>query len=239
MIRSGNYERVKGSVDMPKRAIVFDLDGTLVDTAPDLHDTLNAVLGRCGRAGISLGEVRHMVGDGVRALLERGFAASGGAPPADQFEAASADFLLHYEANVSLHSRPFPAVIAMLQQLRQAGHAMAVCTNKPYRFSARLLADLAMADYFGAVLGGDSLAVRKPHREHLLGTLAAIGAGPENAVMVGDSANDVAAARNAGVPVILVSFGYTATPARDLGGDLLIDSFDELPAALARLEATR
>ena len=220
---------------MRKRAIVFDLDGTLVDTAPDLHDTLNAVLARRGRAGVSLDDVRHMVGDGVRALLERGFAATGGAPSEEIFAAASAEFLDHYGANVSLHSRPFPAVLETLERFRTAGHAMAVCTNKPHRFSAKLLADLKLADYFGAVLGGDSLPVRKPDKQHLLGTLAAIGADPAHAVMVGDSANDVAAARNAGVPVILVSFGYTATPARELGGDLLIDSFEELPAALDRL----
>ncbi|MCW5752572.1 MAG: phosphoglycolate phosphatase [Alphaproteobacteria bacterium] len=220
---------------MSRDAILFDLDGTLVDSAPDLHQSLNFVLARLGRPAIQLDEVRAMVGDGVRVLLERSLAATGGGIESARFEQAMADYLVHYEAHLADLSRPFPAVAETLARLRAAGKRLAVCTNKPHAFSVSLLRQLGLADHFDAVLGGDSLPVRKPDPGHLLGTLAAIGREPPQAVMIGDSRNDVAAARNAGVPVIAVSFGYTVTPPRELGADLVIDHFDELAGALDRL----
>lgn len=220
---------------MSRDAILFDLDGTLVDTAPDLHQTLNFVLARLGRPAIPLESVRAMVGDGVRTLLERSLAATGGPIEAARFDQAMADYFAHYEAHLADLSRPFPAVPETLARLKASGKRLAVCTNKSHGFSVSLLRQLGLDGHFGAVLGGDSLPVRKPDAGHLLGTLAAIGREPPQAVMIGDSRYDVAAARNAGMPVIAVSFGYTVTPPRELGADLVIDHFDELADALARL----
>ncbi len=217
------------------RAVVFDLDGTLIDTAPDLHAALVAVLAAAGRSGVTIDDVRHMVGDGARALVERGFAATGDPLPPAAVEGAVARFLGHYGAHIADLSRPFPGVDEALTTLSAAGARLGVCTNKPERLSRDLLAATGLAGRFAAVVGGDSLDVRKPDAGHLLGTLARMGAEPAGAVMVGDSANDVAAARAAGLPVVLVSFGYTATPARELGADAVIDGFADLPEALAGL----
>ena len=219
---------------MPRTAILFDLDGTLVDTAPDLHEALNAALAAQGRAGVPAETVRVMVGDGARKLVERGLAATGDMTEA-AVEAGTARFLEHYAANLSRLSRPFPGVTETLIELKARGCRLAVCTNKLVRFSERLLEDLALAPYFDAVVGGDSLSVRKPDPGHITGTLARLGASAESAVMVGDSANDVQSARGAGIPAIVVSFGYTMIPAGELGADALIDHFAELPGALDRL----
>lgn len=217
-------------------ALLFDLDGTLVDTAPDLAAATDHVLEAFGRPPIGLAQVRQMVGDGALALIRRGFDASG--PPADEPTLAAGHRLLlaYYGNHVADTSRPFPGVVATLERLRTAGHMMAVCTNKPHRLSVMLLEQLGLLSFFGAVVGGDSLAVRKPDPGHITGTLAALnhpaGAG---AVMVGDSMNDVASARGAGIPVVAVSFGYTTTPPDQLGADRLIDDFAALPAALQGL----
>ena len=218
---------------MPRRAILFDLDGTLVDTAPDLHAALNVALAAQGRAAVPIEGVRAMVGDGARELVKRGLAATGGMTEV-AVAAGTALFLDHYTANLSRLSRPFPGVADALAALKARGCRLAVCTNKQVGFSERLLADLALAPFFDAIVGGDSLAVRKPDPGHILGALARLGAGADAGIMVGDSTNDVRAARGAGVPVIAVSFGYTAIPPRELGADALIDGFAELPAAVAR-----
>lgn len=220
---------------MSRTAIVFDLDGTLVDTAPDLHAALNHALHRAGRPSVRLGDVRNMVGDGVRKLLERGFVATGGMPHADVFEDAAAACFAWYGENLSRLSRPFPEAADMLETLREQGFRLGICTNKPHRFAVRLLDELGLLDRFAAVLGGDSLPVRKPDAGHLLGTIAAMGSQAGEAAMVGDSVNDVLAARNAGVPVVVVGFGYTAVPAEALGADRVIDRFSDLPQALAGL----
>jgi phosphoglycolate phosphatase len=216
-------------------AIVFDLDGTLVDTAPDLHGALCHVLEQAGRATVTLNDVRAMVGDGARALIERGFAATGAPLSGAAFEDAVRLFLDHYGDNVARMSRTFEGVEQVLAGLRQAGAALGVCTNKPQALTEALLAELALDEHFGAVVGGDALPVRKPDPAHLTATLAAMKRPGAPAVMVGDSRNDVAAARGAGLPVILVSFGYTSSPVQELGGDRIIDHFGELPAALAAL----
>jgi phosphoglycolate phosphatase len=218
-----------------RTAIVFDLDGTLVDSAPDLCDALNRMLARRGRPPVEPAAIRAMIGDGARALVRRGLEGGGGVGDEAAFEAAVAEFLAHYDAHLADRSRPFPGVIEALTQLSAAGCRLGVCTNKAERFSRKLLDALGLGQFFAAVVGGDSLPARKPDPAHLVGALAQMGARPAEAVMVGDSANDVAAARGAGVPVVVVSFGYTRTPAAALGGDRLIDHFDELAAALAAL----
>jgi phosphoglycolate phosphatase len=216
-------------------SVIFDLDGTLVDTAPDLTAALNAVLIRAGRSTVPLDEVRHMVGRGARALIERAMAETG--PPAD---AAAMDdmfrhFLEHYEANISATSRPFAGAEAVVGRLSARGHLVGVCTNKPEGLSLKLLSELKLRDLFPVVLGADSRPYRKPDPRHLWDTISALGGRKESAVMIGDSDTDVNTAHAANVPVIAVSFGYTETPARDLGADIVIDHFDELEAALRKI----
>lgn len=216
------------------RAILFDLDGTLVDTAPDLTRSLNYVLSLEGRAPVDPSTVRSLIGDGARALIERGMALSGPAAPPDLIERRFADFIAYYWDHIADESRPFPGVVevvtALAEQLR-----LAVCTNKPERLSARLLRMLELEAAFEVIVGGDSLPVRKPDPGPLFASLDRLGVAPQDALMVGDSHIDVAAARAAGIPVVVVSFGYTVVPAGELGGDRLIDRFEDLPRALAGL----
>ena len=220
---------------MISKAILFDLDGTLVDTAPDLAAATDYALQRAGRPPVGLSAIRQMVGDGARVMVERGFETTGGQPATEIFEAAMADFFACYEANLADQSRPFPGVTTCLAELAERGYALAVCTNKLEHFSRSLLDQLGLSGFFAAVVGGDTLAVRKPDPGHLRGTIEKIGQPVGWAAMVGDSANDIDAARAAGLPSIAVSFGYTRTPAHALGADRLIDHFEELPAALAAL----
>lgn len=222
---------------MPRKAILFDLDGTLVDTAPDLAAATDYALQRAGRPAVGLDAIRQMVGDGARVMVERGFETTGGQPSSEVFEAAMADFFVCYEANLADKSRPFPGVTTCLAELAERGYTLAVCTNKLEHFSRSLLDQLGLTGFFAAIVGGDSLPVRKPDPGHLRGTIEKIGRPVDWAVMVGDSANDINAARAAGLPSIAVSFGYTRTPAHALGADRLIDHFSELPAALAALES--
>jgi len=216
-------------------AVLFDLDGTLIETAPDLCCALNHTLVKAGRECVELGQVRHMIGDGARVMLRLGLEATGRAPDDDEIEQWFAALLDYYWDHVADKSFAFPGVRPALDRLRAAGLKLAVCTNKPRRLSNRLFEQLKMSHYFDAVLGGDSLPVRKPHADHILGTLEAIGVASDRAVMVGDSANDLYVARNAGIPVILVTFGYTTVPVQDLGADALIDHFDQLLPALNKL----
>jgi phosphoglycolate phosphatase len=170
-----------------------------------------------------------MIGDGAAKLVERGFLATGGWP--DNPHALVRRFLDIYEAGVADRSRPFPGVAEVLARLAAAGIRLGVCTNKPARATEELLVALDVRRYFGAVAHGDG-PTRKPDPRHLLGAVEQLGATPATSVMIGDSANDVAAARGAGMAVIVVGFGYTATPARALGADLVIDSFEALPGVL-------
>lgn len=215
--------------------VVFDLDGTLIETAPDLAAALNHVLQEAGLPSVPLADVRHMVGDGAKVLIERGFAADGRTLSAEELEHWFAMFLDYYGAHIADFSHPFDGALEALDDLAAAGLTLGVCTNKPEAMSNRLFAELGIAERFAAVLGGDSLPVRKPDAGHLLGTLERMGVAPERAVMIGDSANDRDAARNAGVPVVLVSFGYTVVPAIELEADAHIDAFSQLISALSKL----
>jgi phosphoglycolate phosphatase len=216
-------------------AVVFDLDGTLVDTAPDLHAHLNEMLAELGRPGLALAEIRPMIGDGARALLQRGLEASGGLPAGADLDALFLDFLTRYTARPVRFGRVYDGVAGVLEAFRAAGVRLGVCTNKAQAPSDRVLAELGLEGYFPVVIGGDSLAVRKPDPGHLRAVLARLGGAPGRAVMVGDSATDLATARAAGLPCVLVSFGYTPIAAAALGADRVIDSMDELPDALAGL----
>ncbi|MDB5482781.1 MAG: gph [Caulobacteraceae bacterium] len=217
--------------------IVFDLDGTLVDTAPDLVSTLNLLLAREGIAALPLAEAREMIGHGAKALIARGFAAAGAPLDEPKLSALFADFIDHYLAHIADESLPFPGVVAAMDALAAEGARLAVCTNKRTDLSVALLDALKLTDRFAAVVGADAAPAPKPAAAHLIATIARAGGVVERAVMVGDSVSDAGAARAAGVPLVLVSFGYTDTPARDLGADVLIDHFDDLPAACRRLLA--
>ena len=214
--------------------IAFDLDGTLVDTAPDLVAALNHALARLGVPPVPDREVRAMVGHGARRLVERGLAAAGSDDPA-LVETGVAHFLDHYRAHIAVGSRPFDGVEAALDRLAGDGLRLAVCTNKPESLSRALLAALGWEARFAAVLGADSRPWRKPDPRHLLDTLAAAGGEPGRAVYVGDSMTDSLAASAARVPFVLVSHGYSPEPLGQVPADARIDHFAELPAAVAGL----
>ena len=213
--------------------VVFDLDGTLVDTAPDLAAALNAVLTRRGRPTVSLDDVRHMVGRGPRVLIRRALERFETATDGSEVDDLVNQFLEHYGANIAVMSRPFAGAEAAARKLTAAGHKLAICTNKPEALSCKLMDALKLRELFPVILGADSRPYRKPDPRHLLDTISVLGGAAEDAVLIGDSDTDVKTARAANVPVIAVSFGYTETPARELGADAVIDNFDELERSFA------
>ena len=215
--------------------VVFDLDGTLVDTSADLTAALNHSLIAMGRPTVDTATVRHLVGHGARMLIERGLALSGGGSEAQVVQALPL-FLDYYAAHVADGSRPYPGAAAMLGALAGAGVRLAICTNKPVALSRALIVALGWNGFFAVNLGGDSLPVRKPDPAPLLAAIAAVGGDPGDAVFVGDSIVDVATARGAGVPVVAVSFGFADRPVAELGADRVIDSFDGLIEALTSLQ---
>jgi phosphoglycolate phosphatase len=217
-------------------ALVFDLDGTLIDTAPDIKVALNKLLAEHRRPALSLQQVTAMIGDGVAKLVTRAFAADGEVPSGDCPAPLTQKFLAYYEGHAADLSAPYPAVASTLARLRADGLRLGVCTNKPQQPTLEILRRFKLDGYFDAVCGGDRLGgIRKPDPRPILAVLGEMAAGADEAVMVGDNANDVAAARAAGLPVILRAGGYTEAPAEELGGDLVIRRFEELPEALARL----
>lgn len=212
--------------------LVFDLDGTLVDTAPDLVDTLNLIFKREGLPTIPYEHARVMIGGGARAMIERGLKAEARACTPEVMDRLFADFIDHYTMHIADRSRPFPGLQQALDELAARGCRFAVCTNKLEALSLRLLDALALLPRFEAVCGQDTFGVQKPDPIILLKTLERAGGSLDRAVMVGDSATDVQLARNAGIPVIAVSFGYTETPIELTRPDRLIDHFDELAPAV-------
>ncbi|MPZ54924.1 MAG: phosphoglycolate phosphatase [Rhizobiales bacterium] len=215
--------------------LVFDLDGTLIDTAPDLVDTLNLILVREGLLPVPFAMARTMIGGGARMLIERGLVAEGRACGPDEVDRLYADFVAHYGEHIADRSRPFPGVEGALDQLAADGWRFAVCTNKLEGLSLRLLETLGLVGRFDAICGQDTFGVQKPHPDILLKTIRRAGGAPERSVMVGDSANDIDVARAANVPVIAVDFGYTDVPVAKLGPDQIIDGYAKLPAAVRGL----
>lgn len=215
--------------------VAFDLDGTLVDTAPDLIGTLNDMLDATGRARLPLGSARHLVGRGARFLLEHGFAEAGAPFDGPAPEVAVGEFLDRYRARIALESRLFDGVEAALDRVAEAGAILCVCTNKPTGLSVALLDALGLSSRFAAIVGPDAVSARKPAAAHLIEAVRAAAGDPARTVMVGDSETDVATARAAGAPCVVVSFGYTEIPPGELGGDRVIDRYADLPQALAAL----
>jgi len=214
---------------------VFDLDGTLVDTAPDLVATLNTVFSREGLPPVAYEVARNLVGGGARMMIERGLAAERRILPAAEVDRLHQEFVEHYAAHIADHSRPFPGLDAALDELAADGWSLIVCTNKLEWLSLRLLEALDLSRRFAAVCGADTFGLKKPDPELLRGTLARAGGRVDRAVMIGDSASDVDMARAAGIPVVAVDFGYTETPAAELGADLVISTFEALPRAVSNL----
>ncbi len=217
------------------KAAVFDLDGTLVDTLPDLWRVTNAVLAEEGLAPLAREQVRRMIGDGVRRLVERAFAAAG-RPLADgELDRLHRRFLDLYEADPHRDSRLPEGVVEALVALRDDGFRLAVCTNKPQRPSLAILEAFDLARHFALVVGGDVLPVRKPDPGPLRHVLARLGVAPARAVMVGDSRNDRLTARAAGVPCVLLAEGYGEHRAEELAPEAVVTGFAEVPAAVRRL----
>jgi phosphoglycolate phosphatase len=217
---------------MTAPTVIFDLDGTLVDTAPDLVATLNAVLHGVGLSPLPFAAARNMVGGGARALIERGLAAEGRSLEAPELERLYREFLAHYTAHIADRSRPFPGVEAALAELERGGCRLAVCTNKLEGLSIKLLDAFGLTGRFAAICGADTFAVAKPDPKILHGTVARAGGRLAQAVMVGDSATDISVARAAGIAVIAVDFGYSETPVAELGPDRVVASFAALPEAV-------
>ena len=212
--------------------VIFDLDGTLADTALDLAAALNHALTKMGRAPVPAEQVRSMVGHGARALLRKGLAATGEVSEA-LVEQGFPIFLDYYEAHIADHSRPFDGVEAALDQLDALGVRRAICTNKLEGLTHSLVAALGWQDRFDAIVGGDTLPQRKPDPAPVHEAIARAGGG--RAAFVGDSINDTDAARAAGIPCIALTFGFSDRPAEQLGAAALIDHFDQLLPALERI----
>jgi phosphoglycolate phosphatase len=217
------------------RIIVFDLDGTLVDTAPDLINALNYILTREGMPAVPIDAARNMIGQGARRLLERGLEVDGRVISLEQIDRLAVDFIDYYAAHIADESRPFDGLEATLDELSGLGYRFAVCTNKLEWLSKLLLDRLELSSRFAAICGADTFGVSKPDPAILQQTIAKAGGQLSKAVMVGDAGPDVGVARRAGIPVIGVEFGYTDVPIAELKPDLLIGHMRELPGAVARL----
>jgi phosphoglycolate phosphatase len=217
--------------------IIFDLDGTLVDTAPDLINALNFILDREGLPAVPLASARNMIGAGARKLIERGLELEGRAASVPDITRLTADFIEYYAAHIADASRPFDGLEAALDELAGRGYRLAVCTNKLEWLSKRLLVELGLSPRFAAICGADTFGVSKPDPAILRQTIARAGGDPSAAIMVGDAGTDIGVARRTGVPVIGVSFGYTDVPMADLKPDRLIAHMGELPDAVDDLIA--
>ncbi|MFZ3357450.1 MAG: HAD-IA family hydrolase [Xanthobacteraceae bacterium] len=219
--------------------VVFDLDGTLIDTAPDLIATLNLILEREGMAAVDFDAARRMIGGGARGMIERALVAEGRAFSKSELDRMFGAFIEHYAAHIADRSHPFPDVETTLVHLAGAGHRLAVCTNKLEWLSVRLLDTLNLSRHFATICGQDTFGVQKPDPQMLRLTIERAGGEARRAIMVGDSATDIRTSRAATVPVIAVDFGYSEVPIATLEPDRIIGSFTQLPAAIRAIEVAR
>ncbi len=217
--------------------IVFDLDGTLIDTAPDLIHTLNLVLTQEGLSAVPYATARNLIGGGAQVMIRRALAAEGRDATDAEMDRLYAAFIAYYSEHIADRSRPFPGLDSALNDLRAAGHELAVCTNKLEWLSLRLLKALNLTHRFAAICGSDTFGVMKPDPEVFRQTVRRAGGEPSRAIMVGDSKTDIHTGRAARVPVIAVDFGYTDVPIASLQPDRIISSFSELSAAIGDLLA--
>lgn len=218
------------------RAVIFDLDGTLIDSVPDLAGALNTLLqDEYDCPPLPQEQIRVMIGNGVPKLIERGLKAHGKSHDDAVLASLLPKFMKIYLARATLETRPYPGAEQLLKELGAQGVKIGLCTNKPTDVSRQILNDLELAGFFGSVVGGTSGYAAKPDPEPMLACLDELGVTADQAVFVGDSTADVKTARNAGLPVIVMSYGYTAIPADELGGDMVIDRMDQVPGAIQSL----
>ena len=218
--------------------LVFDLDGTLVDTAPDLVGATNHALEDVGPAPVSAASLRPWISFGARRMIVEALAMSKMVLPDADVDKLLERFLVYYEANIARESRPFAGCLDVIDRFRSAGCRLAVCTNKREALSRSLLTALGMLDTFHGLAGRDTFANAKPHPDHVLGAIRLAGGRPDCAIMIGDSKVDIDAARAAGIPVVGCSFGYSDKPVRDLAPDGVIDRYAELEAIIGNLADT-
>jgi phosphoglycolate phosphatase len=221
---------------LKRRALIFDLDGTLIDSAPDLARALNRLLDELGRPPLPLAVVRKLIGDGAPELVRRALDAAGAVVEPAAMPELFERYRAFYLATATVETRAYPNVSETLAVLGAAGYRMAVCTNKFQTPTLKILDALDLSRHFDGVIGGDIVPARKPDPGHLIAALASMEASPEEALMIGDGANDVAAARSLGIPIILLESGYGEIPMAQLGGDMLLADFGEIPEALRRID---
>ncbi|MBX5009304.1 phosphoglycolate phosphatase [Rhizobium lentis] len=222
----------------PARAtlVVFDLDGTLLDTHSDLVESLNHTIAALGLEPVSYDDLTHLVGQGARVMIERACRLRGHPLEADALPPLVERFVAHYAGNMPGRTEPYPGLVAAMDRLSSAGYRLAVCTNKMESLALGLIDKLDLTQYFDAITGGDTFEYRKPDARHLTGTVDRVGGDIARTVMIGDSINDIAVAKNAGVPSIAVPFGYSDVPVSSLDPDQIIMHFDELtPELVERL----
>ncbi|MCC3859702.1 HAD family hydrolase [Pseudemcibacter aquimaris] len=213
-------------------AILFDLDGTVADTALDLSATLNHILKKNSRDEIEDHLIRNMVGQGAKALIMKGFSHTGDAPDENWLEELFHEYLDYYLNHISDKTVLFPGILEMLDILKGQNIPLAICTNKNIQLTHALLDDFNIKHYFDAVTCGDSFSYKKPDPRHLFSTCELMNADPNEAIMVGDSINDILAGNSAGMLTVGVTFGYTETPVTELGPDIVIEHFDEMIDAI-------
>ena len=216
-------------------AIIFDLDGTFIDTAPDLINSLNYVISNEGLPELPFEIARACIGHGARHMITRGFEQSNKELSEQKLDDLFVEFLSHYEVNIANESKVFPGALASLNRFQEQGWIFAICTNKLEHLARKLLAELDVSDYFKVVTGADTYNFGKPNPLPIQKTMSEMGANPQNTIMVGDSGPDIEGAKNAGIPSIAVDFGYTPVPVSDFKPDCIISHFDELESAIQKV----
>jgi phosphoglycolate phosphatase len=220
---------------MAASTIIFDLDGTLVDTAPDLIATLNVVFAREGLPPVDYDTARNLIGGGAKAMIARGIESEGRSLEPAKVDQMFTDFIAYYAEHIADHSQPFPGLVDALDTLAANGSRFAVCTNKLEGLSVLLLEKLKLADRFEAICGQDTFKIQKPDPEILRRTIAAAGGSLERSIMIGDSETDIRTARAAGIPVVAVDFGYSESPVTEFAPDRVISHFAQLPGAVTAI----
>lgn len=214
--------------------VIFDLDGTLLHTGPDLVASLNHAIADAGLAPVELADLDHLVGQGALAMIGRAFALREKPVTEEETKRLHALFLDHYTGNMPGESAPYPGLVEALDMLAAEGFALAICTNKSEALTFRLLEALGLTHRFAAIVCGDTLPYKKPDGRHILATVERAGGRPETSIMIGDSVNDIRAAQDAGIASIAVPFGYSDTPVKDLDPDHVIDHYETLTPELIR-----
>jgi phosphoglycolate phosphatase len=222
----------------PFEALIFDLDGTLIDSAPDVRASMNRVLADMGRRELTLGEIKNMVGWGGRVLVKKALAKSGDAGTEGDIARALASFLDTYAKRPSEHTTVYPGVISVMENFKAAGFRMGLCTNKPTVTTQPVLKSMGLDHFFDVVSCGDAVPHKKPDGRHIRLVVDKMGATIQTSVMIGDSESDISAAIDAGVRSVAVTFGYAHMPCDKLGADALIDHFSDLAQALADIAPT-